>query len=510
MVLAASLRRNVQTRGKANALTDGAHAWSWIEYADHVARLAGGLAASGVSRGDRLALVMGNHADTFTLFHAALSLGAAIVPLNTRWSSDELAMALEDCRPALLISDHAFEDAVAPAAAQTGVHRIVRKDARGIAELAAHEPVAANDAEDGDLAAIFYTGGTTGRSKGVMLSHGNLTSNAFAMMAEGFYGGGERYLHASPLFHIAGAMGVFSTLISGASSVMLPRFDAGEVLAIIARERCTQTLLVPTMIQMTIDHPAFAQHDLSSLRRILYGASPISEAVLDRALKQLPHVALAQLYGMTETSPVATVLHASELSGQGRAKQRHRSAGRATFGVEIRIVDADDNSLPVREVGEISIRGPNVMMGYWDREPETAAALRGGWMHTGDGGYMDEEGFVYVVDRIKDMIITGGENVYSVEVENVLAQHPGVLQCAVIGIPHEKWGEQVHGVVVVRDGHSVEAGELEAWCRTKLAGFKAPRSFEVRREPLPISAAGKILKRELRAPYWSEQTRQVG
>jgi len=212
---------------------------------------------------------------------------------------------------------------------------------------------------------------------------------------------------------------------------------------------------------------------------------------------------------MTELSPIATLLTPEDHVGAARAKGRHRSAGRAALGVEIRIVDSDDRPVPPGTVGEIAVRGDNVMMGYWNRPEETAKAVVDGWMHTGDGGYMDEEGFVYIVDRIKDMIITGGENVYSTEVENVVAQHPGVLQCAVIGIPHAQWGETVHAVVVVKPGTTLEADDLVDFCKERIGHYKCPRSVEVRTDPLPMSGAGKILKRELRRPFWEGKDRRV-
>jgi long-chain acyl-CoA synthetase len=263
------------------------------------------------------------------------------------------------------------------------------------------------------------------------------------------------------------------------------------------------------MIQMLVDHPALGSYDLSPLKNVLYGASPISEALLDRAIAALPGVRFIQAYGMTELSPLATVLHWNEHIGEGRAKGRHRSAGRALLGCEVRIVDADHNLLPFGEIGEIIVRGDNVMMGYWERPEETARAIIDGWMHSGDGGWMDEDGFVYVVDRLKDMIITGGENVYSIEVENAVARHPAVAQCAVIGIPSKRWGEQVHAVVVKKSGAKVSADELIAFCKTLIAGYKCPRSVDISETPLPLSGAGKILKRELRKSFWEGRERRV-
>jgi len=277
----------------------------------------------------------------------------------------------------------------------------------------------------------------------------------------------------------------------------------------VQRNKVTEVLLVPTMIQMLVDHPALGSHDLSSLTRIVYGASPISEAVLDRAMAALPNTRFVQAYGMTELSPIATILHWHEHIGEGRAKGRHRAGGRATLGCEVRIVDANDQPVASGTVGEIVARGDNVMMGYWERPEETERALAGGWMHTGDGGYMDEDGFVYVVDRVKDMIISGGENVYSTEVENAVAQHPAVAQCAVVGIPSEEWGEQVHAVVVRKPGADVSAADIIAFCKARIASYKCPRSVEITDAPLPMSGAGKILKRELRKPFWEAKERRV-
>jgi long-chain acyl-CoA synthetase len=255
------------------------------------------------------------------------------------------------------------------------------------------------------------------------------------------------------------------------------------------------------MIQMLIEHPEFRNYDTSSFTKILYGASPITESLLDRALVAFPQSEFIQAYGMTELSPLATVLHGQNLKGEGRKLGRHRAAGRATYAVEVQIVDAEDRPVPHGTVGEITARGPNVMLGYWNRPEETAQALRGGWMHTGDGGYMDEHGFVYVVDRVKDMIISGGENIYSVEVENAVARHPAVQQCAVIGIPSKEWIETVHAIVVPHPGQTLTADEIIRHCRSLIAHYKCPRSVEIRSEPLPLSAAGKILKRELRDEY---------
>jgi len=251
------------------------------------------------------------------------------------------------------------------------------------------------------------------------------------------------------------------------------------------------------MMQAVLDHPDFASRDLSSLERSIYGAAPITPTLLARVAAALPGCGLVQAYGMTELSPVATLLTPEDHLFTGDDGQRLRSAGRATMTVEIRVVDLDDNEVPAGTAGEVVARGAGVMLGYWNLPEATAEALRGGWMHTGDIGQMDEHGYLTIVDRLKDMIVTGGENVYSAEVEQVLASHPAVSQCAVVGRPDAKWGETVHAVIVMRDGHDAGAEELAAHCRQAIAGYKIPRSFEFRQE-LPLSGAGKVLKKTLR------------
>jgi acyl-CoA synthetase (AMP-forming)/AMP-acid ligase II len=286
-----------------------------------------------------------------------------------------------------------------------------------------------------------------------------------------------------------------ATLLLGGSHVILPGFDPGTVLATIASQRVTDVLLVPTMIQILVDHPQVTEYDLTSLTSVVYGASPITQAVLERAMKAFPSAGFTQAYGMTELSPVATILTRAD------HEQGHlRSAGRAAPHAEVRVVDPDGAAVPNGTVGEIIVRGGHVMLGYWNKPTETQAALRDGWMHTGDGGYLDDQGYLYVVDRIKDMIITGGENVYSAEVENAVARHRAVAQCAVIGLPDPDWGERVHAVVVLHPGATLPLAELREHTKTLIAGYKAPRSMEIA-EALPISGTGKVLKRELRKKY---------
>jgi len=268
----------------------------------------------------------------------------------------------------------------------------------------------------------------------------------------------------------------------------------------------TNTLLVPTMIQMLIDDPHLQRYELGSLRRLLYGASAINEAVLERAISRLPNVEFSQLYGQTEMSPFVTVLHHHRHVGPDN---KLRSAGRPMVGIEVIIVDRDGNELPRNSVGEIATRGAGAMLGYWNKPEQTVAAMGSGWIRTGDGAYIDDDGFLFVVDRLKDMIVSGGENVYSAEVENAIGRHPLVSACAVIGVPNERWGESVHAVVVARAGAVVlTAEDIKRHCQSLIAGYKCPRSVEFR-DTLPLSGAGKVLKIELRAPYWRDAKRHV-
>jgi acyl-CoA synthetase (AMP-forming)/AMP-acid ligase II len=512
--LTQGLHRAVQRRPDGVATICGDRVRTHAESIDRIARLAGGLRDLGLGDGGRVAVLSLNSDRYHEALAATLWAGGVVVPVNLRWSVAEIAESLVEVDARLLVVDDAFAGSVAGIrAAHPRLQHVLHAGdapapdgAVGLDELVARSaPVADADRGGDDLAAVFYTGGTTGRSKGVMLSHDNLmTSTLGTLGTESFISPDGVYLHAAPMFHIADLTAWLGQLVRGGTHVFIPAFEPVAVLTAIAEHGVTDVLLVPTMIQMLVDHPRTEDFDLTSLRRVLYGASPMSEGVLDRALKTLPDAAFTQFYGMTELSPLATGLGAADHEDP----VRRRSAGRALPHTEVRIVGPDDVELPRGEVGEIVVRGDNVMLGYWDRPAETAEALRGGWMHTGDGGYMDADGYVYIADRIKDMIISGGENVYSAEVESVLTQHPGVATCAVIGIPDEKWGERVHAVVVPAAGTTPTIGELRDFCADRIAGYKTPKSMELI-DALPLSGAGKVLKVELRKPYWAGRQRAV-
>ena len=515
MNLTQGLHRAVQQHPDAPATICGDRVRSHAESVDRIARLAAALRSLGLGAGDRAAILSLN-SDRYAEFLAGtLWAGGVVVPVNLRWTVAEIAESLAEVDARILVVDDAFAGCVdGIRQAHPGLAHVVHAGngpppdgAQAFEELISRsEPVEDARRSGDDLAGVFYTGGTTGRSKGVMLSHANLITSAMGGLASGHLLGDEDsvYLHAAPMFHLADFSAWVAQVIRGGTHVMIPMFEPVAVLTAVGTHAITDVLLVPTMIQLVVDSPRIDEFDVTSVRRVLYGASPISEGVLGRALKTLPNARFMQAYGMTELAPIATLLGPADHEDP----VRRRSAGRAALHCEVRIVGPDDVELPRGEVGEIVARGGNVMLGYWERPQDTAQALRGGWMHTGDGGYMDDDGYVYISDRLKDMIISGGENVFSVEVENVIAQHPAVATCAVIGVPDETWGERVHAVVVPAAGRTVTLEELHEFCTARIAGYKVPRSVEVV-EALPVSAAGKVLKRELRRPYWEGQERGV-
>jgi acyl-CoA synthetase (AMP-forming)/AMP-acid ligase II len=514
MYLTQSLHRSLQHSPDRRATVFGNRVRTVAESADRIARLAGGLSALGVQRGDRVAILALNSDRYHEYFLAVPWIGAVVNPVNIRWSPAEIAYSLRESDTRVLLVDDAFASAVPALRDQfedlTTV--IFCGDGEQPADTVAYEtlidqtdPIEDTRTGGQELLGVFYTGGTTGRPKGVMLSHNNVLVSSLGSLSSGqFVSPGGRLLHAAPMFHLAGIAAWTSGCLVGSTHVIVPIFTPAGVMAAIAEHEVTEALLVPTMIQMLVDDPGVADSDLSSLQHLVYGASPISEALLGRARKVFPAAGFAQAYGMTELSPVITLL----LPADHDHPVLRRSAGRAAPHVEVRIVDSDDNEVPRGEVGEVVARGDNVMLGYWNRPEDTAAAVRDGWMHTGDGGRMDDNGYVFIVDRLKDMIISGGENVHSAEVENAVASHPAVAACAVIGVPDPDWGERVHAVVVLQHGHHVTEAQIRQHCKSLIAGYKSPRSVEFV-DAMPMSGAGKILKRELRKQYWDNTDNQV-
>ena len=491
---------------------------TYAELAVRVERLASGMQSLGVARGQTIGMLAHNSDRFLEYYMATYWAGAVVNPVNTRWSAAEIAYSLDDCETQVLIVDDAHSHLVpdlrkASTALQTVVYAGEGFPPAGMVSyeslLEASAPVADAMRRDSDIAGVFYTGGTTGSPKGVVVTHKHLYTNALTLLAEDAVSKDSIGLHVAPMFHMAAVVFINSLLMRGSTHVMLPAFDPVTVLATIVAERVTDCLFVPTMIQLLVDHPERPEYDISGVRRLLYGASPIDESLLDRALEALPRAAFFQGYGMTELSSLAALLPPEFHSTEHRASGRLRSAGRATLCAELRILDDAGRPVPTGTVGEIAVRSPCAMQGYLNKPEETAAALQDGWMHTGDVGYLDADGFLYVVDRLKDMIVTGGENVFSVEVENALLKHPSIARCAVIGVPDADWGERVHAVIVLRTGtDTIDVEALREHARHFIAGYKCPRSIELR-SALPLSAAGKVLKKVLREPYWQGRTRGV-
>lgn len=517
MRLTQALHKAKQEYPERTATVCGTRRQTYAELHDRVARLAAGLRTLGVQPGDRVGVLSGNTDRFVEAYYGVWWGGAVINPVNVRLSAEEVAFVLEDSATHILLVDEPFLPLLEAACERTKVLRHVvylgddrtpegLVDGRSLVNRA--EP--AEDAGRGkeQPAALFYTGGTTGRAKGVVLTHSGLYATTLASNCVASREPGVACLHALPMFHVGGLAVVLQAMIYADTQVMLPAFDVGTFLELIERERVVEAALVPTMIKRLIDHPELGCRDLSSLKRLFYGASPIDVTLLEQTIARFPGVALTQFYGMTETAGIITALPPLCHGADGRAKGQQRAAGRPIPCVEVRIMGSGGQEAAPGVVGEIVVRGPGVMQGYWNRSEETQKVLIDGWMHTGDGGYLDSDGLLFIVDRLKDVIVSGGENVYSVEVENAILALDGIEQCAVVGVPDEDWGERVHAAVVLRPGVAIDATRIILHCKGLIAGYKCPRSVEFRTE-MPVSGAGKLLKYKLREPFWAERSRGV-
>ncbi|MGQ0466238.1 MAG: AMP-binding protein [Sporichthyaceae bacterium] len=481
-------------------------------YAESSARaraLAAAMAAAGVGRGDRVALYLRNCPEFVEAMFAVWRLGAVAVPLNATYTADELEYHLCDSGAALLIADvhgepTAQKVAVVPVVV-AGDDRAGGLDALVAAHAGAVSPVA--DVDPADVAWIGYTSGTTGRPKGAMNSHRALLAQAMSTLADVQLLTGEHVtMHAAPLSHGSGYNAIAYTA-KGCTQVIHQSwgFDPALFCEQVERYRVAALFLVPTQIKMVVDHPDARTRDLSSLGWIMYGGAPMYREHQRRALEVLGPV-LVQIFGQTESPMSGTVLPREEHDFPDSDSRAH-SVGRPRLGNEIAILDTSDRPVPHGETGEICIRGATLMNGYWRRPEESAATLRGGWLHTGDVGRLDEHGYLHILDRLKDMIISGGLNVYPHEIEDLLTSHPGIAEAAVVGIPDEKWGEAVHAVLVAADP-LLDAGAVLAYAREHLAGYKRPKSVEFV-DALPKTSYGKVAKRELRAPYWAHLDRAL-
>lgn len=503
MYLTHALHRAVRYWPEEVMTVDGDRRRTTREVVDRVARLAGALRSLGVADGDRVAILALNTDRHHEAFYASWWAGAVANPLNTRWSPAEIVYAVQDSGSRVVLVDDAFADMVPVLRTQVRGLEAVIFVGRGEAPegtlgyddlIAAADPVEDARRSGDDLAFLLYTGGTTGNAKGVMITHRSFLTAllSYQMSGAAVRADGVTML-TGPLFHIGALLSWYSQQLLGGKLVFVPVFSPENAMRTIEEHRVTGCALVPTMIQRICEHPDFASYDLSSLEFIGYGASSTPDSLLALVMENLPNTQLVHVYGMTETG-VLTVLNGDD----HRARRKLGSVGRASAIVELEVVDINGKPVPAGQVGQIVTRGDHVMAGYWNKPEETAAALKDGWLQTGDGGYIDADGYVYIADRIKDMIISGGENVYSAEVENVLAGHPAIAHCAVIGVPDAAWGERVHAVIVTRPGTTTTLEELRSFVKARIAGYKAPRSLSIVDE-LPMTGTGKVLKRDLRA-----------
>ena len=499
------IRGAARERPSAVALRHGEEAVTYAQLDERANRLAQALLGSGTGIGARVAYLGRSAPEVIELLFAASKIGAVIVPLNWRLSRPELARVLEDSEAPMLIADEAYSqmgESLQANSERPVALRVLGEHPQAYEPwVAAHDPIdPGGRGEPDDVIVQMYTSGTTGVPKGVLTTHRNLAAAAATSTRWGF-DADTVSLTALPLFHIGGIGWVYCGLWHGATTILVSEWDAAQVLDTLERQRVTNPIFVPTMLQMLTAVPGAADRDYSALRSIVYGASPITTTALRAALRTFG-CQLIGLYGLTESTGGVVHLDGDDHDADGPRQHLLRSAGRPYEWVELRIVDvASGEDVPPYTVGEVWLRAPNVMAGYFNRPAETAAVLTAeGWLRTGDGGYVDEDGYLFLTDRVKDMIVSGGENVYPVEVEEVLAQHPDVSDVAVIGVPDERWGEMVKALVIAHDGRSPSPAELLAFARPRLAGYKLPRSIELVAD-LPRTPTGKVLKRELRERY---------
>jgi long-chain acyl-CoA synthetase len=493
------LRHQASERGDAVAIKHGSRSLTFAELDERSNRLARALLAAGVGPGARVAHLDRTGPEVVELLFAAAKIAAVVVPLNWRLRPLELAAILQDAGAPLVLAGPAHMTVageLANAVAQD--LRVVAIGAEYERWLAAHPPDdPGGRGASGDTVLQMYTSGTTGVPKGVLTTHRNLSAAVDSSPLWGF-DADTVSLTPLPMFHIGGIGWTFLGICNGAPTILVSEFDPAAVLDLLERERVTNAVFVPTILQLLCAVEGAADRDYSALRSIAYGASPITTPVLKAALRTF-RCPLFGVYGLTETTGGVVQLDPEDHDPDGPREHLLRSAGRPLPWVQLRIVDpSTGDELAPRAVGEVWMRAPNVMAGYFNRPEETAAALTpDGWLRTGDGGYLDEEGHLFLTDRIKDMVVSGGENVYPVEVEEALAHHPGVADVAVIGVPDDRWGETVKALVIRAPGAAVSAEELIAFARGRLAGYKLPRSVEFVDE-LPRTPSGKVLKRELR------------
>lgn len=504
------IREYAETRGEHSALIYGDRLTSYGELEQHANRVANGLSSLDLKPGGRIAVVTGNNDYFFEIWLGAALSGFVLTPINARLAPPEVLYILNDSEAEVLIVDGPFQRLVEGIAGDLStVRHIISLDKHSdwplFSNWRSEQPADRFDASGNpaDTMVQMYTSGTTGFPKGVELNHTGVLACARAMMGVAAWDPGEVVLITAPLFHTAGSAWASSGLQSGGTVVLLRETTPATILNALEENRVTEVLLVPAVIQMLMQSPDCASRDFSALKRILYGASPISVPVLRQALQTFG-CEMEQGYGLTETvGPVAMLLREDHANDD-----KLRSCGRAVPGSEIRVVDPDGDDCAPGDVGEIIVSGVQIMNGYWNRPDDTAAAIKDGWFHTGDAGYFDADGYLYIHDRLKDMIVSGAENVYPAEVERALQGFPGLADVAVIGVPDLQWGEAVKAVVVAQPGTKLWERDIIEYAHARIAGYKCPKSVDFV-EAIPRNPSGKILKKDLRAPYWEGHERKV-
>jgi acyl-CoA synthetase (AMP-forming)/AMP-acid ligase II len=496
MIHAHSLGRAARYYGGRTALASGAARPTFRELHDRVGGIAAALGGHGFQAGDRLAMLLPNEHDYLELVYACAWLGVIVVPMNIRLSQTEIDHVIADASPRGLIRHSSLPVPTAKLSWELVL------DQQPLEAQSECHPEAIYNPEA--ILALVYTSGTTGRPKGVAVTHANILANIDHLNYWVPYRENSVHLHAAPIFHIIDFPFVFAAPAFGACQVAIPKFSPQSFCEAVERERVSQSVLVPTMINMLTQFDKLANYDLTSLETLAYGGSPMAPELVNRIREVLPNLKLLQGYGLSETGFL------TGLKDHEHVKDRLMSCGRTCPGIDLRVVDGSGNELDAGVHGELVARGANVMRGYWNNSEETKQAFRGAFFRTGDFGYRDPDGYFYILDRLKDMIVTGGENVYSGEVEAVIYQHPAVREAAVFGIPDPRWGELVAACVVRKPGKALSQDELIAHCRRSLANYKIPRRIELLDTELPKSGSGKILKTFLRESFWVDQKRAVG
>lgn len=495
MIYVHSLGRAARYFPERTALAANGTRSTFRELHGRVGRIAAALTKHGFKAGDRLAILLPNEPDYIELVYACAWLRVIAVPLNTRLSATEIDGILADAKPSGLIR----HSSLPVPTVQVPWQLVLDQAPLEVRSDSVPDPIYDPDA----ILALIYTSGTTGRPKGVEIRHANILENVYHTNFWFPLEEGAVHLHAAPIFHIADFPFIFAAPAFGACQVTIPKFSPESFCETVQREGVTHTVLVPTMINMLTQSPELQRYDLSTLRYLGYGGSPMAPELVHRTKQVLPKVKLVQVYGLSEAGFL------TGLKDDEHTEDKLTSCGRPCMGIDVRVVDTTGNEVETGKTGELVTRGANIMRSYWNKPEETKLAFRNGFFRTGDIGYQDANGYFFILDRLKDMIVTGGENVYSGEVEAMIYTHPAVREVAVFGIPDAKWGEIVKACVVLKPGKTLTADELIAHCRRSLANFKVPRSIEFSETELPKSGSGKILKRLLRDAAWARQERAV-